>query len=142
MAKTVDCCKQNRTGNVCVIPLSAVLCVGLAVNAAETRQAGAGVAVHTVCAVGSILTGIALTLVDVLLTFGTTESQEASACECIYTVLAEPTITARVWVKHSYMHHGKSKRARKSPECRRREGSGLTGLAVVNVSLTVASSVA
>lgn len=83
-------------------------------NATETRQARAGVAVHAVCAVGSVLARIAFTLIDVLLTFGTTESREASACKCIYAVFADPTIAARVWVKHKWglyrMHHGRSKK--------------------------------
>lgn len=68
-------------------------------NTTETRQARAGIAVHTVCAVGSILAWIALTLVDVLFTFRTTKSGEASASECVYAVPADPTITAGVWEK-------------------------------------------
>lgn len=37
-------------------------------DSTEADRAGTGVAVHTVGAVGSVLTGVTLTLVDVLLT--------------------------------------------------------------------------
>lgn len=61
------------------LPLGAVRCVILAVDAVEARRAGARVTVHAVGAVGTISAGIAGTFVDILLTEGALEARQAVA---------------------------------------------------------------
>lgn len=77
-------------------PVGAVVGVDLAVYAAEAERAGAGVAVHTVGAVGPVLAGIALTLVDVLFASATPKPRRAGAGETVDAVVAQTTITAGV----------------------------------------------
>jgi hypothetical protein len=60
-------------------PLGAVGSVVLTVDPVEPRRASAGVAVHTVGAVGAMATGVAGTLVDVLFAEGTLEAGQAVA---------------------------------------------------------------
>ena len=79
------------------IPLGAVIGVDLTVDAAEPRGAGAGVAVDTVGAVGPVLTGVALALVDVLLAATPAEPRQARAHEAVHAVPAQAAVTAGVW---------------------------------------------
>lgn len=79
------------------VPLRAVRRVVLAVDAAEARGAGAGVAVDAVGAVGTILAGVAGTLIDVLLALGPTETSQALAEERADAVGAGATIVAWIW---------------------------------------------
>ena len=79
------------------IPLSAVIGVDLTVDAAEARGAGAGVAVDTVCAVGPVLAGVALALVDVLLAAPPAKAQQACAHKAVHAVPAQASVTAGVW---------------------------------------------
>lgn len=53
------------------LPVCAVVGVDLTVDATEARRAGAGVAVDTIGAVGTVLAGVTLTLVYVLLASAT-----------------------------------------------------------------------
>lgn len=62
----------------------------------EARGTGAGVAVDTVCTVGSIFTWVTVTLVDVLLTLSATETRQAGAHKVVHFVPAETSIAA--WV--------------------------------------------
>lgn len=55
--------------------LSAVRRVNFTMDATEARWACTGVAVHTVCAVGSIFTWVTFTLINVLLTFDTLKTR-------------------------------------------------------------------
>lgn len=79
------------------LPLCAVGRVVLAVDAAEARGAGAGVAVHAVGAVGSVVAGVAGALVDVLLAESPPEARQAVAESCVNAVRAGATVVARVW---------------------------------------------
>lgn len=79
------------------VPLSAVGCVVLTVDAAEAGGAGAGVAVDTVGAVGPVLAGVAGTLIDVLLTLEPAEAGQALAEERPDAIRAGATIVARIW---------------------------------------------
>lgn len=62
----------------------------------EARRAGAGVAVHAVCAVGSILARIALTLIDIFFTLWSPESRQAGTQEAINLILTNASIAAGV----------------------------------------------
>lgn len=77
-------------------PLRAVGRVVLAVDAAEARGAGAGVAVHAVGTVGAIAAGIAGTLVDVLLAEGALEAGQAIAEGRVDAICAGAPVVA--WV--------------------------------------------
>lgn len=85
--------------SVSALPLSAVGGVVLAVDAAEARGAAAGVAVHEVCAVGPVFAGVAVALVDVLLTYRPTEPWQAGAHKAADAIGAGSVITAGVWVE-------------------------------------------
>lgn len=65
----------SNTLCVSFVPLCAVRSVVFTVDPTESGRAGAGVAVNTVRAVGSVPTGVALTLVDVLLALWTPEAR-------------------------------------------------------------------
>lgn len=80
----------------CSVPLSAVGSVVLTVDSAEAGRAGAGVAVDTVGAVGSVLARVALTLVDVLLAPCAPEAGQAGAQEAVHLVCTEASVAARV----------------------------------------------
>lgn len=71
-------------------------------DAAEAGGAGAGVAVDAVGAVGTILAGVAGTLIDVFLALGSTETSQALAEERADTVGAGATIMARIWRGGTY----------------------------------------
>lgn len=81
----------------CCVPLCAVRSVILTVDATEAWRAGAGVAVDTVGAVGSVLTRVALTLVDVLLALCSSKTGQAGAQEAVHLVLTEASVAAGVW---------------------------------------------
>lgn len=78
------------------VPLRAVRSVVLTVDPAEASRAGTGVAVDAVGAVGSILTRVALALVDVLLALCSPEAGQAGAQEAVDLVFAEPSVTAGI----------------------------------------------
>lgn len=78
------------------VPLSAVGSVVFTVDSAEAGRAGAGVAVDTVGAVGSVLARVALTLVDVLLALCAPEAGQAGAQEAVHLVPTEASVAARV----------------------------------------------
>ena len=63
---------------------------------AESGRAGAGVAVDAVGAVGSVLAGVALALVDVLLALCAPEAGLAGAQEAVHLVLTQAAVTAGV----------------------------------------------
>lgn len=65
-------------------------------NATEAERAGAGVAVDTVSAVGSVLTGVALTLVDVLLAPRSAKAGRAGAQEAVHLIITEPSVATGV----------------------------------------------
>lgn len=79
------------------VPLCAVRCVVLTVDAAKARGAGAGVAVDAVGAVGTVLAGVAGALVDVLLTLRPAETSQALAEERANAVRAGATVVAWIW---------------------------------------------
>ena len=85
------------TSPMLAVPLSAVWCVVLAVDAAEAGGAGAGVAVDAVGAVGPVLAGVAGTLIDVFLALEPTEAGQALTEECANAIRAGATIVARIW---------------------------------------------
>lgn len=62
----------------------------------EARRAGAGVAVHAVCAVGSIPARIALAFVDVFLALQSPESGQAGTQEAVDLVLTKASVAAGV----------------------------------------------
>lgn len=129
------------------VPLSAVRSVIFTMNATEAKRAGAGVAVDTVSAVGSVLTGVALTLVDVLLAPRSAKAGRAGAQEAVHLVITEPSVATGVcrWKHQTQLyvlivllvctfingHEEETHKGRRTDE--------LTGLAVVNVVFTVAS---
>lgn len=78
--------------------LSAVRSVDFTMDATEARWACTGVAVHTVCAVGSIFTWVTFTLINVLLTFDAPKTRQAGAQKAIHLIFADPTITTRIWL--------------------------------------------
>lgn len=78
------------------LPVSAVVGVDLTVDAAEAGRAGAGVAVDTICAVGPVFTGVAFTLVYVLLTSIATEPRRAGTREAVDAIVTQTTITAGI----------------------------------------------
>lgn len=65
-------------------------------NSAEAGRAGAGVAVDTVGAVGSVLARVALALVDVLLALCAPKAGQAGTQEAVYLVLTEASVAAGV----------------------------------------------
>lgn len=84
------------------VPLSAVWSVIFTVDSTEAGRAGTGVAVDTVGTVGSILTRVALTLIDVLLALCAPKAGQAGTQEAVHLVLTEASIAAGVcWIKHS-----------------------------------------
>lgn len=80
----------------CGLPVGAVVGVDLAVDAAEARRAGAGVAVYEVGAVGAVLARVALALVDVLLAPRTPEARQTRAGEAVDAVAAQTAVAARI----------------------------------------------
>lgn len=78
------------------LPVSAVVCVDLTVDTAEARWAGAGVAVHTIGAVGPVPARVALALIYVLLASATTKPGRTGACETVDAIAAQATITAGI----------------------------------------------
>lgn len=78
------------------LPLCAVWRVVFTVNSAEAGRAGTCVAVYKVGAVGAVLAGVALTLVDVLLALEAPEARQAGAQEAINLICAEASVTAGV----------------------------------------------
>lgn len=78
------------------LPVSAVVCVDLTVDTAEARWAGAGVAVHTIGAVGPVPARVALALIYVLLASATTKPRRTGACETVDAIAAQATITAGI----------------------------------------------
>lgn len=81
---------------VSCIPLCAVGSVVFTVNSAEAGRAGTRVAVDKVSAVGAVLAGVALTLVDVLLALETPEARQAGAQEAINLIRTQASVTAGV----------------------------------------------
>lgn len=79
-----------------MLPLSAVRCVDLTVDATESGWAAAGIAVHAVCAVPPVAAGGAHTLIDVLSATLTTESSHTHTCEAVHTVHTHTTVAAGV----------------------------------------------
>lgn len=79
-----------------MLPLSAVGCVDLTVDATESGWAAACVAIHTVCAIPTIAAGGAHTLIDILGAALTTESSHTHTCEAIDAVNTHTTIAAGV----------------------------------------------
>lgn len=79
------------------VPLSAVGSVIFTVDSTEAWRAGAGVAVDTVGAIGSVLTRVALTLVDVLLACCSPEAEQAGTQETVHLVLAVASVAAGVY---------------------------------------------
>lgn len=65
-------------------------------DAAEAWRACTGVTVHAVCAVGTILAGVAVALIDIFLTPEATEARQARAGERVHAVFTEASVTARV----------------------------------------------
>lgn len=65
-------------------------------DSAEAGRAGTRVAVDKVCAVGGVLAGVALTLVDVLLALEAPEARQAGAQEAINLIHTEASVTAGV----------------------------------------------
>lgn len=82
--------------NKVCLPLSAVRCVDLTVDAAESYRAAAGVAVDTVGAVPSITAGGTHTLVYVLCTALPTETSQTHTHKAVHTVLTHTAVTARI----------------------------------------------
>lgn len=78
------------------LPLSAVGCIIFTVDSTEASRAGTCVTVHTVSAVGSILAGVALTLIDVFLTLCASKSWQASTLEAVHFVQTRTSIAAGV----------------------------------------------
>lgn len=62
----------------------------------EAGRAGARVAVDTIGAVGSVLTRVALALVDVLLALGAPKPGQAGTQEAIHIILTEAPIAAGI----------------------------------------------
>lgn len=85
-----------RSHVVSGVPLCAVGCVVFTVNSAEASRAGTCVAVDKVSAVGAVLAGVALTLVDVLLALGAPETRQAGAQEAINLIHTPTSVTAGV----------------------------------------------
>ena len=81
------------------VPLSAVGSVIFTVDPAEAGRTGTGVAVDAVGAVGSVLAGVALTLIDVLLTLCAPKAGQAGAQEVVHLVLTEASVAAGVYGK-------------------------------------------
>ena len=79
-----------------LVPVSAVVGVHLTVDATEAGRTGAGVAVDTIRAVGSISAGVALALVYVLLTSAATEPRQTGTCESVDAIAAQTTVTAGI----------------------------------------------
>lgn len=79
-----------------LVPLCAVGSVVFTVNSAEAGRAGTCVAVDKVSAVGAVLAGVALTLVDVLLALGAPEARQAGAQEAINLIRTQASVTAGV----------------------------------------------
>lgn len=78
------------------VPLSAVGSVIFTVDSTEAQRAGTGVAVDTVCAVGSVLAWVALTLVDVFLALCAPKAGLAGTKEAVHLISTEATIAAGV----------------------------------------------
>lgn len=78
------------------VPLCAVGSVVFTVDSAEAGRAGTCVAVDKVSAVGAVLAGVALTLVDVLLALGAPEARQAGAQEAINLIHTPSSVTAGV----------------------------------------------
>lgn len=78
------------------VPLSAVGCVDLTVDAAESYRTAAGVAVDAVGAVPSVSAGGAHTFVHVLCTALTTETSQTHTHKAVHTVLTHTAVTARI----------------------------------------------
>lgn len=78
------------------VPLSAVRSVIFTMDSAEASRAGTGVAVDAVGAVGSVLTRVALALVDVFLALRSPEAGQAGAQEAVHLVFAETSVAAGI----------------------------------------------
>lgn len=78
------------------LPVRAVVGVDLTVDAAETGRAGARVAVHTIRAVGPVSAGVALTLINVLLTPAASKPRQTGAGETVDAIPAQTAITAGI----------------------------------------------
>lgn len=87
-------------GCVCLcahmLPLSAVRCVDLTVDATESSWTAAGIAIHTVRAVPTIAAGGAHAFVDIFGAALTTESSHTHTCEAVDAVNTHATIAAGV----------------------------------------------
>lgn len=81
---------------VCMLPLSAVRCVDLTVDATESGWAAAGIAVHAVGAVPPVAAGGAHALIDVLGATLAAESSYTHTCEAVHTVHTHTTIAAGI----------------------------------------------
>lgn len=82
--------------SVSSLPLSTVRCIIFTVDSTEASRAGTCVTVDTVSAVGSILAGVALTLIDVFLTLCASKSWQASTLEAVHFVHTGTSIAAGV----------------------------------------------
>lgn len=87
------------------VPLGAVRSVIFTVDSTEARRAGTGVAVDTVGAVGSVPTGVALALVDVLLALCAPKAGQAGTPEAVLLVLAEASVAAGVCGREDQAFH-------------------------------------
>lgn len=78
------------------LPLSTVGCVIFTVDSTEASRAGTRVTVDTVGAVGSVLAGVALTLIDVFLTPCASKSWQAGTQEAVHFVHTGASVAAGV----------------------------------------------
>lgn len=83
-----------------MLPLSAVRCVDLTVDATKSSWAATGIAIHTVCAVSPIAAGGANALINVLSAPLTTKSSHTHTCKAIHAVHTCTTIAAGVWQRN------------------------------------------
>lgn len=78
------------------VPLSAVRSVIFTVDSAKAGRAGTSVAVDVVSAIGGVLAGVALALVDVLLALCAPKARQAGAQEAINLILTQASVAAGV----------------------------------------------
>ena len=93
---------QFKFDSLSSVPLCAVRSIVFTVDPAEAGRAGAGVAVDAVCAVSSILTRVALTLIDVLLTFCSPKARQAGTQKAVHLILTEASVAAGVYGRKCY----------------------------------------
>lgn len=82
-----------------ILPLRTVWRVILTVYPTKSRWTGTGVTVHTIRAICTVFTRVALTFVDVFLASVAPETGEAGANERVHPVFAKSSITAGIWMK-------------------------------------------